>query len=204
MISVNFLSCLGVAMGVYALLFVLLRIRTILRLSPALRVLALVGALGLIAHTALALACPLGAGGHGSAPIGTVSGNWVMARSGPEDWVIDGKTVHINGAYLMKLPEGVQYTIEYPCQFDASGPPKDAASALRLAFPLMKHAFQQGLYTRLHVTKVGAGEMVPTRIGVVVYQQSGNTTAGNKVALSLDEIKAQIEHPATTSPATMP
>jgi len=82
-VDFNLISCLGVVMAVFAILFVLTRFRAILRLTTANKVLCLVGCLGLIVHAVFALFMPLTYGADAASPVGT-AGNHPFARSGPE------------------------------------------------------------------------------------------------------------------------
>jgi hypothetical protein len=200
--DINIISCLGIGFGIYAVFF-LLRFRTVLKLPPVKKVLGLIGAVGLIAHSLIAVLAPLGPVSPQAEAVGA-GANWVMARAGAEQWMIDGKAYLINGSYLLKLSDGVQYTIEYPCQFGPSGPPQDDANALQIAFPLMKHAYEHDLYRRLHVTKLGSGELVPDRIGVVLFEKLGDQIGGYKVWLGLGEIQRRAQNAVPMAPTSQP
>ena len=190
----NVLSSVGIACGVYAAVFLPLRWRTIMTLSPVKKVLGLIGGFGLILHTLLAMLFPLpplltvGAGPGGA------GGRAPMGRQGSEVWKIDGKTYQVAGTYCLKLPEGFQFTIEYPWQFgDFKNKKMDDARAIEIAFPLMKHAYEKELYKRLTITSVRRGRIAPTRIGVVLFEKADGGTRGYRVARSLDYIKKRIE-----------
>ena len=190
-INFNFISSLGVVMGIVAVLFLLVRFKRILRLPATRKVLGLTGCLGLAAHTLLALFLPLSYGGGSSEPVGT-AGNPPLARSGAEEWVVDGKTYKIASTYYLHLPEGFQFTIEYPHSFSQSHGEMNDARALDIVFPLMKHAYGNGLYKRASTIPIGQGKEV-TRIGVVLFEKQGGNVRGYRVALSLDQIRKRIE-----------
>lgn len=199
--SLNVLSCLGVVGGVYAIFFLLLRFRGILKLSAAKKTLGLIGAIGLILHAVIALAFPIQSGGGGAPPIGA-AGLSGMGRTGSYEWQIDGRTYHVNSTYYLLLPEGVQYTIEYPYSFDYANRQMTDEQALVIAFPLMKYAHQSRVYEDINVTKVGQGRLSPTRVGVTLFETRNSQTRGYKIALSFDEIEqrlAQVDQ-GTTSP----
>ena len=190
-INFNMISCLGIALGFYALFFIPIRLRTILKLTTAKKVLGLIGGIGLIIHSVIAIAMPLS---YGTAPqpVGT-SGNQPMARSGPERWQIDGNRYRIESTYHLNVSGGLQYTIEYPWKFKIPIAEMNDARALEIVFPLMKHAYEKGFYKRLKISKLGKGNMAVSRIGVTLFERRGKEVGGYKVALSLDEIKSRIE-----------
>ena len=199
----NMISCLGVAMGVFALIFLLFNVRRVLRLGPTMKVIGLVGAGGLIVHAALALFLPLSFGQGTPPPVGT-GGNPVLARSGPEQWVIDGETCAIAGTYYVLAGQGVQYTIEYPHRFGSSLRDMNDQRALAVAFPLMKHAYVNGLHERVAGAKLGEGERKLTRIGVALFERQDGQVRGYGVGLSLGEIKRRIEATSASAPAAPP
>jgi hypothetical protein len=201
-VNFNLISCLGVAMGVFAFIFVLTNFKRILRLMTMKKVLGLIGWFGLIVHAILALLLPLSYGAGTPAAVGT-AGNQLLAQSGPEEWIVDGKAYKIASTYYLRLPEGFQYTIEYPYRFSQTDRNMDDDRALAAVFPLMKHAYTNGLHTRASVTKIGQGALVPSRIGVTLFEKDGGNTRGYRVALSLDQIKKRIEQ-ESASRSTMP
>lgn len=204
-VNFNLISCLGIGVGVYAVFFLLLNFQTLLRLPAAKKVLGLIGTFGLIAHSLVAVLMPLSHGGGGTA-VGT-AGNAPLAREGPQQWRIDGQVYRVESTYYLRLPEGLQYTIEYPWQFRSADGPMDDRRALQIAFPLMKHAYEKGLYKRASIAKLGKGKMKPSRIGATLFQRRGEKVRGYRVALSLAEIQKRIEQGSastSTAPATEP
>lgn len=197
--SVNFdmLSSVGVLGGVFAVFFLPFRLPAILRLAPVKKVLGLIGGSGLIVHSVIAILMPLSYGSL-HAPAGT-GGIPPMARSGAEQWVIDGQVYRIESTYCLRLPKGLQYTIDYPWKFDPSEGPMNDARALEIAFPLMKHAYQKGLYKRTRITKLGHGKVLPTRIGVSLFERRGDKVSGYRVALSINDIIWRIQHEQVTT-----
>jgi hypothetical protein len=196
-------SCLGILMGFYAMLFMLTNIRRILSLPTARKVLGLIGGLGLIAHTVIALAAPLSYGVGTAGPVGS-GGYMSIGRSGAEQWVVDGNTYAIASTYYLHLPQGLQYTIEYPVKLGASLESMNDKRALGIAFPLIKHAYVNGLYERLKVTKAGQGAVVPSRIGVTLVEWQEGNARGYRVAMSLNQIKKRIEQEAAANSTSRP
>ncbi len=181
-VNFDFPSCLGIAMGVFALIFLLLNFRKVMELSKARKILGLIGCTGLILHAALAIFMPLSYGaGENQTP------NNPLAINGAEQWVIDGKTYNIELTCYLRLGEGLQYTIEYPYQFTQADANMDNQRALDIAFPLMKHAYTNDLHSRITITKIGDGKLTPSRIGVVLYETGAGKAQGYRVALSLDQ-----------------
>ena len=200
--NLDLVSCLGVAMGMFAFLFVLTSHRRILRLTTARKVLGLVGSVGLILHTILALASPISCGAAPGQPAG-LGGRQPLAVGGPEQWQIDGRTYDVSSTYYLPLPEGLQYTIEYPRDFTSADADMNDERALQIVFPLMRHAYASGLYKRAAITGLGPGAAEPMRIGVVLVQRNDGVARGYRVALSLDRIKERMAA-ATSSAATLP
>ncbi len=178
-IDFDLFSTVGVGMGLFALVWLLARFRTILRLPAARKVLGLVGAGGLILHTVLALFMPLGA----IMPVPTPRP--APATAGPGEWEVDGTPYTVTTVYVLDLPEGLQYTIEHPHPFGPADANMDDARALEIAFPLMRHAYEKGLYK--------GGPQTPSRIGVVLYEKRGGRVHGYRIGLSLDEIRQRGE-----------
>lgn len=204
-VNFNLISCLGVGFGVFAFFFLLVRFKTILRIETATKVLGLIGGFGLITHTILAIFLPLsyqlGAGFGSARPTGS-AGFQPMAQSGAEEWVIDGKTYRISSTYYLRLSEGFQFTIGYPHQFNQGLDNMNKERALKIVFPLMKHAYRNNLHERASVTKLGQGKLTPSRIGVVLFDKQGGKASGFKVALSLDQIKKRISQAPPAGSAT--
>jgi len=198
LLDFDLISCLGVAAGAFALLFLLTNLRRITRLPAARKTLGLVACAGLIVHAGLALFMPLSYG-HGRA-VGT-GGNQPFARTGPEQWMVEGKPWPIESTYYLRLGESVQYTIEYPYRFGGAIQDMNDSKALGVVFPLMKHAYANGLYKRGGIVKVGKGPLPTTQIGVALFERNAQTVRGYRVSLTLDEIRERIEKEA---PSTRP
>lgn len=191
-INLDLFSCLGVGMGIFALVFMLLSFKRIMRLSALRKILGMIGGAGLITHTILALFFPLSYGGS-TVELAERTANRLVLQAESEEWVIDGKTYSISSSYYLQLPEGLQFTIEYPYQFGSGDRNMDDARALEIAFPMMRHAYSNDLYKRSSVTKLGEGKMIPSRIGVVLYEKQGGGTRGYRIALSLSQIRERME-----------
>ncbi|MCD4699981.1 MAG: hypothetical protein K8R91_05360 [Phycisphaerae bacterium] len=198
-VNFDIISGIGVVVALYALFFILFRLRIILKLTTAKKVLGLIGGIGLILHSVIAIAMPLSYGVPQA--VGTGS-NQPMAQSGQEQWQIDGKGYRIESTYYLTLPKGLQYTIEYPWKFKVPIAEMNDERALEIVFPLMKHAYEKGLYKRMRISKLGKGNIATSRIGVTLFERHGKEVGGYKVALSLDEIKRRIEQ--ENPPATRP
>ncbi|MFA6134112.1 MAG: Yip1 family protein [Phycisphaerae bacterium] len=189
----NLISCLGVVVGIYGIIFLATGLKRVLRLSSAKKVLGLVGGIGLAVHLVLALFSPLN---YGLAKPAGTGGNGVLGQTGPEQWTIDGKTYHVSSTYYLTLQDGLQYTIEYPYQFTAADGQMDDKHAIDIAFPLMKYAVQSGTYRHMH--KVDEGPVDPPQIGVALVEQAQGGARGYRVSLSVAEIKRRIEQSAIT------
>ncbi len=190
-LNFNIISCLGIAVGIYAFFFLLSRLRTILQLTNVKKTLGLIGGFGLILHLLLAFLMPLPWGAEQAAV--TTGGYSPMARSGPEQWRINDKTYNIEATYYLALPEGLQYTIEYPWTFASEKNRMNDKRALEISFPLMKYAYEQELYKRTSIGKLGQHTTAPSRIGVTLFEKIGNNKVkGYRVALTVDEIEKRV------------
>lgn len=129
----------------------------------------------------------------GGAPIGSghTAGHTPMAVQGPEIWTVDGKPTTVAATYYLALPEGLQYTIDYQLPA-AVAIPRDDASALPIAFPLMRHAYETGIYKRTSISKAGSGHLDPSRIGVALYHLEGARRHGYATALAISDLKQRI------------
>ena len=199
-VNFNVISCLGICGGIFAIIFLLTGWRRVLHLSKARATLGLIGGLGLIAHTILAFFMPLQYGASNVPPPG-VGDRLTLAQNGPERWVADGQAYQVTSTYYLQLPEGLQYTIEYPHNFDDYGRMTDEI-ALEIAFPVMKYAYLNGLHNRFHIRKLGQGSLSPSRIGVALVEGQGARVRGYRVALTLDQIKERIGQASPLSPTT--
>ncbi len=191
--QVNFdlFSLAGIVGALLGLVFLLgLLVRGVRPWSVA-RTLGVIGALGLLAHAAFALASPLSQAGGGRPPPGS-AGHQVFDRTGTETWQIDGRPYRVQSTYYLRLPKGLQFTIEYPHDFGDGPLRMDDESALAVAFPLMEHAYVQGLYDRGTYVTLGSGRVRPTRIGVVLLERNAGKVRGYRVGLSLEEIRARM------------
>jgi hypothetical protein len=205
-LSFNFISSLGLLVGIYAVIFLASSLRTVLGLSSAKKVLGLIGSIGLICHSLVSLLMPLNYGGGAQPPAGA-GGNPMFGQNGSEQWIIDGKTYQIASTYHLVLPEGpqyTQYTIEFPYQFTAADSRMDDQRAIEIAFPLMRYAVESGNYKRMSVYKLGEGNLEPTRIGVVLVERTGGQARGYRVALPVAEVQRRIAEATTSRPSSMP
>ena len=71
----------------------------------------------------------------------------------------------------------------------------DNERALPIVFPLMKHAYEKGLYKRTYLAKLGEGALHPTRIGVTLLERRGpERVQGYRIGLSVEQIRERIEN----------
>ena len=120
-------------------------------------------------------------------------GHGPMVLSGPEKWTIDGRPYEISASYYLALPEGLQYTIEYPLpDGEVLKTPLTDESATLIAFPIMKHAFENNFYKRGHVAQFGKGPMTVSRIGVVLYPKH-DKGMGFRTAMSFEELENKLK-----------
>ncbi len=126
---------------------------------------------------------------------GNTAGHNPMAAQGPETWDAGGKKITILKSYYLALPEGLQYTVESPYDFGSNALKMTEQQALDIAFPLMRHAYEKGLYNRTKISEVGHGPLEVKRIGVVLVQGEGMQARGYRIGLSLDQIRAKLITP---------
>jgi hypothetical protein len=138
-------------------------------------------AAALVLATLLACRCESSPGaGGGHAP---------LARGGATIWNIDGKDYAIQDTYFLALPEGLQFTIEYEVPPGVDPTRMSDQQAYDFAFPLMKYAYDQRLYQRTAVNRVGSGKQDVRRIGVGLFVRGmAGSSRGYRVARSLEDI----------------
>jgi len=135
----------------------------------------------LVLSTLLACRCESSPGaGGGAAP---------MARGGATTWNIDGKDYAVQDTYFLVLPEGLQFTIEYEVPPGIDPTQLTDEQAYEVAFPLMKHAYDERLYQRTAVNRVGSGKQDVRRIGVALFVRGmAGSSRGHRVVRSLEDI----------------
>jgi hypothetical protein len=111
-----------------------------------------------------------------------------MAQQGPESWVIDGASRHIDATYYLALPEGLQFTVEVPVE---SVPDNDSA-AQEQAWPYIRYVYEHKVHLRTQVKRNGS-PVQATRIGVALVQHLGVRHRGNRVAMSISDIEARLD-----------
>lgn len=113
----------------------------------------------------------------------------------PETWVVDGKAYDIEATYFVIMVEGLQYTIDSTFEFDEELWGLSTADVLELVFPLIEHAYRNEMYKRVTVRKEGAGQVLPTAIGVVLVERGpdGRVRRGRRVSLGMTAIRQQVE-----------
>jgi hypothetical protein len=182
-LNFNFISCLGILVGVFTTIDMLTHLRAMWQLSKVKKTLGLIGVAGLAAHTVIALCCPLSGGNRTGTLVGWEGFSPIML-SGEREWVIDDQPYHIQSTYFVHLPEGWPFTIECPVE----RVPTDAQDAYRIPFPLIKYAYINDLYSKLH--KVGAGNLAVDRIGVVLFTKNKRTA---KFYMTVDQVKKRVD-----------
>jgi len=191
----NFISLLGLAGGVFAAVYLALRIRVVLRLSIPLRAAGLLAGAFLIVHSVLAISAPRSAGIGGPGRGEDVA----IDSSGPHLWQVAGRARDIEVTYYLSMADGLQYTIVYLLTGADGLARMHPDRALATAWPLIKHAYENGLYKRAKPAKLGRSEMAVSRIGVVLLHHEGKQVKGIRARMTLDEIKERIG--PTTRPA---
>jgi hypothetical protein len=116
-----------------------------------------------------------------------------MATKGPEIWKIGNKTYQISYTYYIKMPKGLQYTIECPWPAGIKPDEQTQENASDLAFPLMQYACEEELYKRATIRQHGKGKITATLVGVVFFEKKGIVFSGIRANLTIDEIKKKIE-----------
>ena len=185
----NFISLLGVAGGVFAAVYLALRMRVVLRLSMPLRAAGLLAGAFLIVHSVLAISAPRSAGRGADVAIDS---------SGPHRWQVDGRARDIEVTYYVRMADGLQYTIVYLLTGADGLARMHPDRALTTAWPLIKHAYQNSLHKRARPTTLPRDETPVSRIGVVLLHHEGKQVKGIRAGMTLDEIKERI------GPATRP
>jgi len=200
-VNFNLVSLLGLAGGVFAAVYLALRMRFVLRLSIPFTAVGLLAGAFLIVHSVVAISAPrsVGTGGPG------VGGDVAIDSSGPHRWQVDGRARKIEVTYYLQMPKGLQYTIVYLLTGDRGLAWMHPDRALATAWPLIKHAYENGLYKRAKSTTPARDETPVSRIGVVLLHHEGKQVKGIRAAMTLDEIQERIRprtRPAEPETAT--
>ncbi len=126
----------------------------------------------------------------------TAAGFAPMATMGKEIWDINGKKYQIRATYYLNVQNDLQYTIEY--EYPEARSINNENQALEVAMPLIKYAYTSGKYKRTTFHKFGKKQETD-RIGVAIFVQQGNSTRGYRTALTLDQIKTEIQSSETSN-----
>ena len=121
-------------------------------------------------------------------PTAASAGFNTLEQQGPEVWVIEGASRHIDATYYLALPEGLQFTVEVPVE---SVLDNDSA-AQEQAWPYIRYVYEHKVYLRTHVKRNGT-PVQPTRIGVALVQHLGAQHRGNRVAMGIADIEARLD-----------
>jgi hypothetical protein len=112
-----------------------------------------------------------------------------MAQSGPEDWSIDGRTYHVNRSYYVREGSAeVVYVVEYQVADKAVLFGVDDERALKLAWPIMKYAYESRAYERAQFDALRGRAPAMTRIGVDLVAKDGGHLTSYRVVQSVGEI----------------
>jgi hypothetical protein len=122
------------------------------------------------------------------------NGEFPMAMSGPEDWAVDGAVFHVERTYYVR--RGIQevlYVIEYsPSEKSVLFGMNDEA-ALRIAFPLMKHAYESHSYERTQFKALrGTGPAI-VAIAVDLVARDGERVQGYRIVQTIGEIVRRLK-----------
>ncbi len=195
----NWTSLLGVGAFILATLILLPRWSIVKKFPSMSKILTLVGIVGLMAHTGMALLHPL--------PSALVTKDMMdpqlhaqrLLMTGPETWEIDHRPWHINSTCYIKLPDdqGVQYTLDmaYKLPADVKSMPQD--ELIKIVRPLILHSYQSGDYLRC--VKAGRPELTPTRIAVGLVEKDGKQYRFIRGAMTIEQIKWLLAAQSTTS-----
>ena len=110
---------------------------------------------------------------------------------GPETWLVDGRPYSVMATYFiarLDLPRSpLQFTVEWEC--DTCKAPMAEAEAARVATPLMRYVYSNGIYMRSEVRLKGK-TVAPSVIGVVVGESGANGNRGYRISKSIADIRA--------------
>jgi hypothetical protein len=193
-VSVRFslLPSVSWIVAIYAVVFFLKRRKVITLVPTIVRKLGYLGSLILVGNVLYStlLYTILLLGFTQSQGTTATGGRIALGQSGSETWVIDGIEYKINSTYFLIFNDRCQYTIEY--EYPSATSIHDKTEALKVAFPIMAHAYTNRLYDRF-VGKTGDKEIKPSRIGVALFKREGIKSSGYRVALTLSEIDLRLE-----------
>jgi hypothetical protein len=113
-----------------------------------------------------------------------------LAPTGPETWTVDGRAYAVRSTYFLNFPDGLQYTIEYLCDDCSVLEGITDERAFQAAYPLMRHAYSQGLYRRLEMKDLHGRARPVKFIGVAITKQEGVSQRGYRVRRSVEQIGA--------------
>ncbi len=113
-----------------------------------------------------------------------------FSHTGWQQWEIDGQVYEIESTYFLMMPKGLHYCIQHPYDFgDSSSEQMTREQALRIAFPLMRYAYKNGL----HEKGVVIGGRPRLHMAVALFEGEGPNAKGYNVVLSIDELRDLIE-----------
>ena len=184
-------GCMAIGGAVYAVIFLIRRTRSLLKLPVIYRAVAFAASSILIASVVLSFVRPqLPFGQPTDPPIG--AGGHIVGRSVPRQWVVNGRACQMKSVYWTVVGDGLQFWIECPCIPEMPLDTMTQQQALQVALPLMAYAYETGLYDDCQGFTVG-GHKVTTHIGVALFNQKDGKMRVNNVVLSVDEIKQHLQ-----------
>jgi hypothetical protein len=116
-----------------------------------------------------------------------------MAESGPETWMFNGKTYHVNRTfYVTHGIKSVVYIIEWSVGDKSVLFGMTDEGALKIAFPLMVYAYQSHAYERAEFKALRGNEPARTLIGVDLIAGQGGVAQGYRIIQSIGEIVGRL------------
>ena len=137
-----------------------------------------------------ALLLPIGDAASRETPIITDFGGFPMAVNGLEQWDINSAPYKITNSYYLVSDNKVEFAVEFPLSVDKSIKTLTYKQGLNVALPVIKHAFQKGVYKRKSFKGIGTLPAVEVHsITAILYQHDGVTTRIFRINLTIDNLE---------------
>lgn len=120
-----------------------------------------------------------------------------IAKSGPIEWTVDGEKTNIVNTYYIAFPEGMQYTCECKVPKYYNFDNMTEFEHKQFAFPLAKFIYENEMYKKLKITKIGTGKKEVKFIGIVLFNNQGALDRGYRTQFTLDEIRSRVANEIT-------
>ena len=112
-----------------------------------------------------------------------------MAPTGPEEWVVDGVSYQISSTYYVRRgTEVILYVIEHILPEKTFPFGINDESALKIAFPLMKRAYQSHSYERMRFQALRGTGPAFTSIAVDLVENAEGNSQRYRIVQSVGEI----------------